>query len=119
MGVWIGLVRRPSPEVRHSKELEKLLTGLVSDDRRRRWISDMDDVLKENMFAGRPIQKKLIPEFYVDHYGVNNLYWYHHPDGFRSCYTLVHLPGVGVCPLVLDLRSHPEYEKVFGYQMGD
>lgn len=79
----------------------------------------MDDVLKENMFAGRPIQKRQIPEFYIDKYGVNNLYWYHHPDGYRSCYTLIYFHDVGVCLLVLDLRTHPDYEKMFGYRMGD
>lgn len=111
------MVRRPSPEVHHSSWLEETLSALDPDDRRRRWISDMDDTLKENMFAGEQVQKRLIPRHYIERYGVNNLYRYRHPEAYRSCYTLVNYPGVGVCPLVIDLLSHPEYERLFGYKM--
>lgn len=95
------MARRPSPEVHHSSWLEETISALDPDDRRRRWISDMDDTLKENMFAGEQVQKMLIPRHYVERYGINNLYRYQHPEGYRSCYTLVNYPGVGVCPLVL------------------
>jgi len=111
------LVRRPSPEVHHSPELKEMLSNLNLDDRRLRWVNDMDDVLKENMFASEQVQKRLIPRHYVERYGVNNLYRYRHPEAYRSCYTLVNYPGVGVCPLVIDLLSHPEYERLFGYKM--
>lgn len=111
------MARRPSPEVHHSSWLEETLSALDPDDRRRRWISDMDDTLKENMFAGEQVQKMLIPRHYVERYGINNLYRYQHPEGYRSCYTLVNYPGVGVCPLVLDFLNHPEYERLFGYKM--
>lgn len=111
------MARRPSPEVHHSSWLEETISALDPDDRRRRWISDMDDTLKENMFAGEQVQKMLIPRHYVERYGINNLYRYQHPEGYRSCYTLVNYPGVGVCPLVLDFLNHPEYERLFGYKM--
>jgi len=77
----------------------------------------MDDVLLENREAGERIQKNRIPPLYRDRCGVNNLYRYHHPEGHRSCYTLVYIDGVGVCPLILDILTHVEYERLFGYKM--
>jgi len=46
----------------------------------------------------------------------NNPYRYDHPEGFRSCYTLVMCEGLGVCPLIIDLKTHTDYDKVFGYK---
>ncbi len=71
----------------------------------------MADVLKENKFAGELIRKSQIPERYVRQHGVDNLYRYGHPEGYRSCYTIM-----DKCPHILDLMSHPEYDKVFGYK---
>jgi hypothetical protein len=76
----------------------------------------MEVVLKENMFAGEQISKKQIPHHYKERYGVNNLFRYAHPEGYRSCYTIFNKEGFGVCPHVLDLLSHEEYDLVFGYR---
>jgi hypothetical protein len=53
--------RRPSSAVFPSKELKDFLKELSPNDNRRRWVEDMEDVLKENMFAGGPIPKRQIP----------------------------------------------------------
>lgn len=105
------MTRKPSPKVFISEELAQCLRKLGSEHKIAKWISDMKTVLKENMFAGELIRKSQIPKQYIDHYGVNNLYRYSHPEGFRSCYTI--LNG---CPHILDIMSHPEYDKVFGYK---
>ena len=76
----------------------------------------MEAVLLENMFAGNLIVKKKIPAYYIERYGVNNLYRYRHPEGHRSCYTIFNREGIGVCPTILDLISHSEYERRFGYR---
>ena len=76
----------------------------------------MESILKENMFAGEQIRKKIIPAHYVERYGVNNLFCYAHPEGFRSCYTIIKIDDVGICPVVLDLLSHSEYDRIFGYK---
>jgi len=85
------------------------------DSKLRKWISDMEAVLKENMYAGNLIRKSQIPSYYVQRYGVTNLHRYQHPEGYRSCYTVSFVIGFGVCPTILDIKSHPEYEKIFGY----
>lgn len=71
----------------------------------------MADTLKENKFAGELIKKSQIPQVYVERFNVNNLYRYGHPEGYRSCYTILN-----ECPHILDLMSHPEYDKVFRYK---
>ena len=76
----------------------------------------METVLKENMFAGDQISKKQIPSQYKERYGVNNLLRYAHPEGYRSCYTISYEEGFGVCPHILDLLSHEEYDGIFGYR---
>jgi hypothetical protein len=110
------MTRRPSPAVFLSKDLQELLDNLDSDDKIRKWIEDMTKVLQENMYAGDLIGKRLIPAYYIDNYGVNNLYRYSHPEGFRSCYTVFKEDGIGVCPHILDIMSHEEYERRFSYR---
>ena len=109
------MTRKPSPAVLRSKELDDYLRGLDQADKQRRWIEEMESVLKENMFAGENIRKMQIPPWYIDRYGVNNLYRYEHSEGHRSCYTLTNVEGIGVCPLIIDLMSHTEYNRRFRY----
>lgn len=112
----LHMVSRPSPAVHLSEELEDFLKEINPNHKFNKWIADMKSVLKENMFAGNCIRKKQIPKHYIRRYGVNNLYRYDHPEGFRSCYTLVEYGGLGVCPLILDLKTHDEYNRIFGYR---
>ena len=105
------MVRKPAPKIFVSDELAERLEKLKPEHKIARWISDMKGVLKENMYAGELIRKKQIPKQYIDRYNLNNLYRYSHPEGFRSSYTI--LNG---CPYILDIMSHPEYDKVFGYR---
>ena len=108
------MVRKPSPAVFRSRELDDFLKDHNSTF--QRWIEDMETVLKENMFAGEQISKKQIPSQYKERYGVNNLFRYAHPEGYRSCYTISYEEGFDVCPHILDLLSHEEYDKIFRYR---
>jgi hypothetical protein len=105
------MVRRPSPAIFISDDLAKLLRKLGPENKIAKWIDNMREVLRENMYAGELIRKSQIPRQYIDRYGLNNLYRYGHPEGVRSCCTI--MKG---CPYVLDIMSHPEYDKVFGYR---
>lgn len=99
-----------------SEELQDYLKGLGPSHKFNKWIEGMKSVLKENMIAGECIRKKQIPGQYVKRYGVNNLYRYEHPEGYRSCYTLTEHGDLGVCPMILDVKTHDEYNKIFGYR---
>jgi hypothetical protein len=105
------MVRKPAPQIFISEDLAKLLTKVGRQNKFSKWVGDMREVLRENMYAGELIRKSQIPKRYIDRYAVNNLYRYSHPEGFRSCYTIVN-----GCPYILDILSHPEYDKVFGYR---
>lgn len=107
----LGMTRRASPAIFLSEELSKLLESVGSDHKFSKWIEDMKSVLKEHMFSGDLIKKNQIPQYYIDKYGVNNLYRYSHPEGHRSCYTIAN-----GCPHILDIMPHPEYDKIFGYR---
>jgi hypothetical protein len=109
------MVSKPSPAVHRSAELVNFLKGFSSTHKFHKWINDMESVLKGNMFAGDCIRKKQIPSHYRKRFGVNNLYHYDHPEGFRSCYALVKFQGLGVCPLILDLKDHDEHARIFGH----
>jgi chromosome condensin MukBEF ATPase and DNA-binding subunit MukB len=53
------MVRRPSPAVIRSKELDDFLKD--HNYKFQRWIQDMEAVIKENMLAGELVSKKQIP----------------------------------------------------------
>jgi len=111
------MTRKPSPAVFRSEELDLFLKGRIGQHGKfLKWIEDMEKVLKENMFAGDQVKKDRIPRYYIQRYGVNNLFRYDHPEGYRSCYVVSYVDGVGVCPTVLDLLSHDQYDKIFGYK---
>jgi len=110
-------MRKPSNAVYISRELNDLLNTLTPDNKIKKWIDDMKITLKENMLKGNKIKKSQIPDYYFERYRVNNLFHYRHPEGFRSCYTLHNFEGLGVCPVILDIMTHQEYEKIFGYKM--
>jgi hypothetical protein len=103
--------RQPSPEVFLSKKLDDFLKTLPSNHKFVKWINDMADVLKENKLAGESIPKKQIPKEYIEQYNATNLYRYQHPEGYRSCYLILNK-----CPHILDIMSHHEYDKKFGYK---
>jgi hypothetical protein len=90
--------------------LEGQLSASGADSKEARWIRGMAAVLRENLFAGDQIQKSRIPRQYRSAYDVANLYRYRHPEGYRSCYTVIHREA-----LVIDLMTHKQYEKRFGY----
>jgi len=52
------MVRKPSHSVFWSKELSDFINGLDQNHKYRKWISDMEAVLLENMFSGDLVKKK-------------------------------------------------------------
>jgi hypothetical protein len=101
----------PAKDVFFVIELDSLLKTLDDDHKFHKWLADMKTVLKEHMFAGDLIGKTLVPAFYQEKYGVNNLYRYDHPEGHRSCYTVVN-----GCVYIFDIMTHAEYDLRFGYK---
>jgi len=106
--------KRPSC-VKAVRDVVNFISLLEKDSYLRRIVDKGLDLLKENMFAGERIEKNKFPKYYVQKYGINNLYKYNLDVATRLIYTLVaDEPGVAV--VVLEVLSHKEYEKRFGYK---
>jgi hypothetical protein len=105
------MTRKPAPKVFIVGELNDLLQKLDTSHKFHKWLSDMKAVLKENIYAGELVRKSQIPKHYFEKFGVNHLYRYNHPEGHRSCYSIVE-----GCPRIFDIMTHSEYDNRFGYQ---
>ncbi|MBU2638634.1 MAG: hypothetical protein KJ955_06685 [Nanoarchaeota archaeon] len=71
--------------------------------------------LKENPFAGDQIKKGQIPDYYIQKYGVTNLWRIELSNYWRLIYT-IQSNEVEVIDFVLGIIDHKEYDKKFGYK---
>jgi hypothetical protein len=75
------------------------------------------ELIKANPHYGDPILKKLIPQEYVEKYGVTNLFRVGLSNYWRMLYTLTDGETViEIIAFVLDIIDHKEYNKKFGYK---
>ncbi len=81
---------------------------LRSIERVKRW-------LKENPFAGDQVKKGQIPHYYLQKYGVTNLWRIELSNYWRLIYT-IQSNEVEIIDFVLDVIDHKEYDKKFGYR---
>ncbi|MEM2111769.1 MAG: hypothetical protein QXX08_07825 [Candidatus Bathyarchaeia archaeon] len=112
-GEGIAMPRKPSC-VKASIEVAAFINSLREGSYLLRIVNSGLDVLKENMFAGDRIERRKIPKYYVQKYGVNNLYKVNLDSRTRLIYTLV-ADESGVAVVVLEILDHKKYEERFGY----
>ena len=114
------MTRKPAPAVFHHPKFVEFLKTLQENSDLRKMVRDMEDVLLENTFAGERVKKSLTPKYYVEEYDLNPrspvLYVYDHPRYYRSCYTVGPFEDLGVCPIILDIMDHNEYNRKFGFR---
>jgi len=101
-------------EEKVKKSLEELKNSRTEDQKLFKWINRAMDDLEENAFCGIQIQKKLIPKIYIEKYGIDNLWKYDLPKGWRLIYSVVN-GEVQILSIILEWMSHKEYEKRFKY----
>ncbi len=58
--------------------------------------------------------KRLIPKHYIKRYGIDNLWKYDLPKGWRLLYSIAR-EEILIVAIILEWLSHPEYERRFGY----
>ena len=111
--------REPSPRVYalHSAPFTDFYSSLPKDSDLKAIVDEALDVLRENKFAGILVAKNKTPRIYVQKYGITNLYKMNLRKNYRLTYTLVGLEE-GVCPHIIEVMTHPEYLKRFGYRGG-
>lgn len=106
---------KPSRVVFISDELEKDFNQLKDDDPIKKGIVRAIRDLKENAFAGIQIPKRLFPIEYVKKYGINNLWKYDLPNGWRLLYTVTPENEVELISAILEWFDHKRYERKFKY----
>lgn len=73
--------------------------------------------IKNNPHYGNPIAKNLIPEEYIDKYGITNLFRIELPNFWRMLYTLTEGDTkVEIISFIIDIIDHNIYNKKFGYK---
>ena len=71
--------------------------------------------LKIDPHRGTNIEKKKIPQKYIEEYGITNLWKIDLPDYWRILYSILG-NEVEIVSVVLDFMDHKEYDKLFGYR---
>ena len=76
--------------------------------------------LKADAFAGDQIPKSLIPPALAARSGLrlrlSNVWRFELPLAYRGIYTVQSWPGIGTVVLMLEILSHKEYDRLFGYR---
>ncbi len=108
------MTRRPADSVVGSHDFAAERIALKLNARLMKEVEEALDVLRENIFSGEKIKEKRWPRRYAQKYGIRNLYRYGLASGYRITYTLL-AEKTGIVVVVLDLLSHPDYERLFGY----
>lgn len=106
---------KPSKVVFLSDELEMDFNELKEGDPIKKGIRRAIKDLQQNAFSGIQIPKRLFPREYVQKYGINNLWKYDLPNGWRLLYTVTPENEVELISAILEWFNHKEYERKFKY----
>ena len=96
------------------KAFYKLENGDSSEKELFRFINQALQNIEENAFCGIQIPKRLIPKEYSQKTGVDNLWKYDLPRGWRLIYSIAR-EEVIVISLILEWFDHKDYERKFNY----
>lgn len=106
---------KPEKVVFVDESLEKSFNELNEADPIRKSLVRAISTLQEDAFSGRNVKKNLIPRSIIQKYGINNLWIYNLPDGWRMLYVLTPSKEVQIIAVILDWMSHKDYEKLFKF----
>ncbi len=101
-------------EVRIEKALRDLKNSKTEDKKLHKWILRAFEDLKENAFCGMQLPKRLIPKIYVSKYGIDNLWKYDLPKGWRLIYSVAN-GQICILSIILEWMDHKNYERRFNY----
>ena len=106
---------KPERIVFVDESLEKSFNELKEEDPIKKSIIRAIKALKEDAFSGRNVKKNLIPKSLIQKYGINNLWIFNLPDGWRMLYVLTPSEEVQIIAVILDWMNHKDYEKLFKF----
>ncbi len=101
-------------EAKTEKALQDLKDSQTEDKKLHKWIFRAFKDLEENAFCGIRIRKKLIPKVYIEKYGVDNLWKYDLPKGWRLIYSVTN-GQICIVSIILEWMDHKNYERRFNY----
>lgn len=106
---------KPSEVVFAEDKLEKAYEKLNESDDLKKNIKSAINNIEQNAFAGEQIPKRLMPKEYIKKYGINNLWKYNLPDGWRLIYALFPQNKVEILSVIIEWFNHKAYERRFHY----
>ena len=95
-------------------EFESLKEGKFQDKKLYEFMNRAIKDLKKDPASGTKIQKRIWPKTYIQKYGINNLWKYDLPNGWRVIYT-IKTDEVMILNVILEWFDHKAYEKRFHY----
>jgi len=110
------LQRRADGVIFADKNIENDFNYLPEDDWLKKALKKAIEDLKENVFCGENISKKLIPKYYKDKYGLDNLWWYPLSNGWRLVYSIMTPSNLEILAAIIEYFDHKNYSRRFGYK---
>ncbi|MFH1249309.1 MAG: hypothetical protein V1660_04110 [archaeon] len=98
-----------------NSKLEKEFDKLSNNDEIKKFIVRAVKDIQENAFCGVQIPKRIIPKEYVRKYGINNLWKYDLPDGWRLLYSITTPNKIEIISVIIEWFDHKNYERKFRY----
>ncbi len=96
------------------KSYESLQEGKFEDKELYKFITRAKEDLLKDPLCGIRIPSRLIPIQYLQKYGINNLWKYDLPNGWRLLYSVIG-NEIKIVSLILEWMSHKDYERRFNY----
>jgi Txe/YoeB family toxin of Txe-Axe toxin-antitoxin module len=93
---------------------ERLKDSNGEDRKLHKWLTRAFDEIAFDAFRGIQIPKRLIPEKYIEQYGIENLWKYDLPGAWRLLYSIAR-DEIVVVSIILEWLPHKDYERRFGY----
>ncbi|HIJ10484.1 TPA: hypothetical protein HA278_00375 [Candidatus Woesearchaeota archaeon] len=107
-----GRIKFAEEKVKES--LIKLKTSKTEDQRLYKWINRALDDIEEDTFCATQVPKKLILKVYIEKYGIDNLWKYDLPSGWRLLYSVAN-SDIIVLAIIIEWFDHKNYERRFKY----
>ena len=109
--------------VKFSKEAEEVFKYLNEEAQKSKIeksilksIQKKSEFIKANFQYGDPVAKNLIPNEYIEKYGINNLFRVELPNYWRMLYSIEEgETQIEIIAFILDIVNHKNYNRKFKY----
>lgn len=105
---------RAASSVKKSMELAAFLDSCKNDWLRKKVENAFSDLMADYV-SGDKVSKDKWPRYYSTTWGIDNLYVRNLGPDWRLTYSLVS-EGVGIAVFCLEILTHKEYDRRFGYR---